>query len=95
MDESFDFMSLCPRCGHTKLQQAYTYAELRTLLGTGEPIEAYCITCDEVWPIASRERTGIARQLAAEEYRSPLRPRAVRPEPVAAAPKPGPGMRGS
>ena len=82
MEKSFDFVSLCPECGHGKPQEGYTYARLRTLLGAGAPIEAYCVTCDEVWPIARGERVEIARRLGAEENMSPLRPRTVRPHPA-------------
>lgn len=78
MEKSFEFVSLCPNCGQPTRHDAYSYAELRTLLGAGAPIEAYCMACDQVWPTSRKERVEIARRLAAEEILSPLRPRAVR-----------------
>lgn len=86
MQGSFDFVSLCPKCGQAKLQHGYTYAELRTVLGAGDLIEAHCATCDEVWSISRRQRVEIARQIGAEETMSPLRPRAVRPHEILRAP---------
>ena len=82
MEELLDFVSPCPACGHARPQDGYTYAGLRTLLGAGAPIEAYCVTCDEIWPVARGQRIEIARRLAVEETISPLRPRVVRPHRV-------------
>ena len=79
MDESFHFMQRCPKCGDEQLQDTYTYAELWTQLEMGDAIVAYCAACDEVWPVGRQARARIARQVDAEDYRSPLRPRAVSP----------------
>jgi hypothetical protein len=34
------------------------------LLSGGYPIEAYCVACDDFWPIALSERVAIAVRLA-------------------------------
>jgi len=63
------FFSRCPKCGNARLQSGYTRGALVQLLEAGEPIEAYCVTCDVHWPIAVQERYLVARGIAAMDER--------------------------
>lgn len=56
--------SECPKCGHDRVQTGYARDELEMLLQTGADIEAYCISCDQHWPISTEERADLARALA-------------------------------
>jgi hypothetical protein len=58
------FPSECPKCGHDRVQTGYARDELEMLLQTGADIEAYCISCDQHWPISTEERADLARALA-------------------------------
>jgi DNA-directed RNA polymerase subunit RPC12/RpoP len=58
-NEPIPFMSRCPRCGHRRLQDGYVRRVLRRLLSTNGKILAYCIPCDQFWPISPLERSGI------------------------------------
>jgi hypothetical protein len=37
---------------------------LQVLLRDGQPIEAYCVMCDQFWPIKVRERVELAKAVA-------------------------------
>jgi hypothetical protein len=63
------FFSKCPTCGYARLQSGYTRDALVLLLETGDPIDAYCVTCDVHWPIAVQERYLVARGIAAMDER--------------------------
>ena len=64
-EESVPFLSWCSGCGHPRLQLGYSLDGLVCRLDAEMPISAYCLACDLVWPINSRERAAIARGLAA------------------------------
>jgi len=40
-------------------------ADLVRLLNGGYPIEAYCVSCDEFWPISVRERVALGALVTA------------------------------
>ena len=61
--ELIAFVSLCPICGHQRLQSAYTCDALIRLLKVGRDIDATCITCDALWSINDCERADIVRTL--------------------------------
>jgi hypothetical protein len=63
------FFSKCRKCGYARLQSGYTRGALVQLLETGDPINAYCVTCDVHWPIAVQERYLVARGIAAMDQR--------------------------
>ena len=63
MHESILFVSLCPKCREEQPQGGYSRGVLLRLLKTDDRIEAYCVTCDEFWPVSDRERTQIAETL--------------------------------
>jgi hypothetical protein len=50
------FTSTCPRCTREQHQRGLSHAALRGLLDKGYPIQAYCVMCDQFWPISARER---------------------------------------
>jgi len=50
------FTSTCPRCTREQHQRALPRAALSRLLNKGYPIEAYCVMCDQFWPISPRDR---------------------------------------
>ena len=52
------FVSTCPICGQLRVQYAYTRRALVRLLEGGQMVDAYCGTCDVVWPASARERAG-------------------------------------
>jgi hypothetical protein len=55
-DERIPFTSTCPRCTREQPQRAFPRTTLGRLLDRGYPIEAYCVMCDQFWPISPRER---------------------------------------
>ena len=54
--------STCPRCGHEQVQ-SYSHLALSTLLWRGDPIEGYCLTCQEYWQLDSHERHDLVVKL--------------------------------
>jgi hypothetical protein len=61
MTQAIVFVSTCPNCKREQPQDAFSVELLRRLLGYGHLIEAYCVTCDELWPISTRERYELAK----------------------------------
>ena len=57
-DKPINFVSICPACGQERVQYAYTRRALVRLLEKGQIIDAYCRTCDMVWPVSAQERDG-------------------------------------
>jgi hypothetical protein len=76
MSKPITFYSVCPTCGHQQVQDGYTRAALVRLLERGRIIEAYCLTCDVLWPVSPAERVALARALTPEQ-RDPRLPCAV------------------
>ena len=50
------FVSTCPVCGQQRVQYAYTQRALVRLLQKDQIVDAYCGTCDVVWPASAQER---------------------------------------
>jgi hypothetical protein len=59
------FVSTCPSCGREQPQDAFSVADLLRLLSGGHPIEAYCVPCDDFWPIDLKERVQLGEAVAA------------------------------
>jgi hypothetical protein len=68
MSDATPFSSECPKCGHDRVQTGYTREELRQLLQSGAEIEAYCMSCDENWPISVEERADLSRAVAKRSW---------------------------
>jgi hypothetical protein len=64
MTESVFFASMCPKCGELRPQRGYTRIALLGFLTAAYKIEAYCVTCDEFWPISASERDVLSKALA-------------------------------
>jgi hypothetical protein len=60
---SSSFVSVCPRCKDVRSQRGFGGRTLIRLLQHNQPIEAYCVVCDEFWPISASERAALARAL--------------------------------
>ena len=60
---SFSFVSVCPRCKDVRSQSGFGGRTLIRLLQHNQPIEAYCVVCDDFWPISVSERAALARAL--------------------------------
>ena len=54
------FFANCPKCVNPRLQDAHTRQGLLTYLGTGRTIEAYCNSCEVLWPITDEQRRVLA-----------------------------------
>jgi hypothetical protein len=78
MSQLITFFSVCPTCRQQQLQDGYTRAALVRLLERGRIIEAYCLSCDVLWPVTPEERVALARALAPEQYGT-LLPSVVQP----------------
>jgi hypothetical protein len=61
--DSTPFMSMCPRCNEPRLQLGYSRWGLLRRLDGDRPIEAGCVICDQLWPIAPNERMALAKEL--------------------------------
>jgi hypothetical protein len=64
MTQAIVFVSTCPSCGREQPQDAFSVADLLRLLKAGYPIEAYCVPCEEFWPIGLKERIGLGEAVA-------------------------------
>ena len=53
------FRSMCPKCAQMRPQRGYDRNSLQRLLNGGYPVEAYCVACDEYWPISIKERVAL------------------------------------
>ena len=62
--DSVLFMSMCPNCKDVRSQRGFSSRSLLRLLERRLPIEAYCVVCDDFWPISAPERDALARELA-------------------------------
>jgi hypothetical protein len=61
---SLSFVSVCPKCKDVRRQEGFGSRTLFRLLRHKQPIEAYCVVCDEFWPISISERAALVRALA-------------------------------
>jgi hypothetical protein len=75
MTSSIPFFATCPVCGQRQVQRAYTRRALVNLLENGRIIDAYCMTCDVVWPVSAQERSQVTSAMAA-------RRRGASPSPI-------------
>lgn len=53
------FRSMCPKCAEMRPQRGFDRNSLLRLLNRGYPVEAYCVACDEYWPISIKERVAL------------------------------------
>ena len=65
------FAARCPKCRKQVLQHGYSRVLLFGFLDVDHPIEAYCATCDELWPITPEERRAIVGALSPTRTASP------------------------
>ena len=65
MSQAIVFVSTCPRCKREQPQDGLNLADLVRLLNGGYPIEAYCVPCDEYWPISLQRRIELGEVVAA------------------------------
>ena len=65
MSQAIVFASTCPHCEREQVQDGFTVADLMRLLDGGYPIEAYCVVCDEFWPISLQKRLELGEVVAA------------------------------
>ena len=61
--DSFRFLALCPKCKDVRSQGGFGSRTLLRLLTRDQPIEAYCVVCDEFWEIGASERAQLAQRL--------------------------------
>jgi hypothetical protein len=61
--DSLPFMSLCPKCKDVRSQLGYSLRALLRLLNGNHPVEAYCVICNEYWPISPQERVRLGEHL--------------------------------
>jgi hypothetical protein len=64
MNGAMVFAATCPLCNREQLQQGYTIADLMKLLHGGDPIEAYCEFCDELWAVSGQKRGELSEFVA-------------------------------
>ena len=57
------FAAVSPKCKDVRFQRGYTPRSLFRLLGCNHPIQAYCVVCDEFWPIGTKERRALTERL--------------------------------
>ena len=75
MRDTMSFVSTCPLCGNPRPQHGYQRIELVDSLTGKQTIDAYCLTCDVVWPISAEERSLIATLIARESARARVAPK--------------------
>jgi hypothetical protein len=57
------FAAMCPKCHDVRFQHGYSPRSLSRLLAREQAIEAYCVVCEELWPISAGERRLLAERL--------------------------------
>jgi len=57
------FMSMCPTCSEPRSQVGYSPWGLLRRLNDHRPIEAFCLVCNQFWPITAQERARLADEL--------------------------------
>ena len=67
--EPESFCSVCPACQDARVQGGYTRTSLLRLLLRNRPIDAYCVMCNQYWPISAQERARLAENLGAKMQR--------------------------
>jgi hypothetical protein len=65
VSQAIVFASTCPHCECEQVQDGFTVADLMRLLYSGYPVEAYCVVCDEFWPISVQKRVELGEVVAA------------------------------
>lgn len=73
--DSVPFTSMCPTCKDSRAQVGYSPWGLLRRLNDDRPIEAFCVVCNQFWPISPQERGRLVEEL--EQLRVELS--AVRP----------------
>jgi hypothetical protein len=63
LHEAIPFLATCPKCKHQRPQDGYIRGDLLKLLSDGDPVEAYCATCDDFWSLSRHERSRLATAL--------------------------------
>lgn len=81
MRETISFVSTCPLCGKPRSQHGYGRFELVDSLSGEQTIDAYCLTCDVVWPISAAERSLVATLIARKPTRARVTARLTNPGP--------------
>ena len=61
--DSAPFMSMCPTCNDSRAQVGYSPWGLLRRLNDDRPIEAFCVVCNQFWPITAQERGQLAEEL--------------------------------
>ena len=61
--ERLPFVCKCPGCTRDQTQNGFSRSALQRLLDGGYPIEAYCVICDEFWPVSLWQRLTLAERL--------------------------------
>ena len=61
--DSVPFMSMCPTCKDSRAQVGYSPWGLLRRLNDDRPIEAFCVVCNQFWPITAQERGQLAEEL--------------------------------
>ena len=61
--DSAPFLPMCPTCKEPRLQLAYSPGGLLRRLNGNRPIEAFCVICNQFWPITAQERLRLAKEL--------------------------------
>lgn len=61
--EPVTFTATCLLCAREQPQRGFSRATLQRLLSHGLPIEAYCVTCDQFWPMSGQARTALSEAL--------------------------------
>jgi len=59
------FAATCPQCKREQLQTGYTLSDLMRLLYGGYPVEAYCVVCEDFWPVTVQKRVELGEMVAA------------------------------
>ncbi len=71
MKSPFVFASACPDCRQQRCQHGHTRRTLIRLIQSGQIIDAYCLSCDLVWPVSAEERVLIAQAIAVWRRNAP------------------------
>lgn len=79
MREMVSFLSTCPLCGQPRRQHGYEWIELVHSLNGEQAIDAYCLTCDVVWPLTAEDRSLVATLITREPTRDPAATRLTVP----------------
>jgi hypothetical protein len=63
LHQKLPVFSRCPKCRQLRVMDGYSRSDLERMLASGDPIEARCSLCDEIWVFSEQDRAAVRYSL--------------------------------